>query len=115
MRTELDMYIYKWGAVSVACRLTLDQEEQLVRLLNHQKRGQFLERLKRCLAKPRHGNDLTHYHVALMEAKVGGQVLADHRAQCGDDSSVLWDAVNKVKLDLLESAQVTRTLTLTAP
>ena len=93
MREEFDTYVYKWGAVSVACRLTQKQELQLVKMLNHQKRGKFLERLKRCQAKPRHGHHLTHYHVALMPAKVGGKILQDHKLSIGPNSSLLWQSL----------------------
>ena len=49
-------------------------------MLNHEKRKKFLERLARCGAKPKHGHHITHYHVALMEARVGGKLLADFYA-----------------------------------
>ena len=77
MRKDFDAYIYKWKAVSTACRLTVEQEWRLVKLLNHQKRLRFLERLRKCASKPRHGNHLTHYHVSLMEPRIGGKELME--------------------------------------
>ena len=77
MRKEFDKYIFKWAAVSTACRLTLEQEERLVKLIGHPKRERFLDRLRKCESKPKHGHHLTRFAVSLMEAKVGGSVFSD--------------------------------------
>ena len=75
--------------VSAACRLTIEQEGQLVKMLNHEKRKKFLERLHRCDSKPKSGHHLTHYHVALLEARVGGKFLVDLMAQNGVNASAV--------------------------
>lgn len=100
MRKEFDNYATKWPSVSAACRLTIEQETQLTKMLNHEKRKKFLERLKKCEAKPKHGHHLTHYHVAIIEARVGGKALVDLQARNGDGSQL--DAM--IEADLLESA-----------
>lgn len=95
MRKDFDAYIYKWMSVSTACRLTLDQEWRLVKLLNHQKRLRFLERLRKCAAKARHGNHLTHYHVSLMEPRIGGKDLMELVRRFGDSGAMkVWDTEN---------------------
>ena len=52
IRKELDKYIYAWPHVSAVCRLTIEQETHLVKILNHQKRKKFLDRLGKCGSKP---------------------------------------------------------------
>ena len=101
MRREFDKYIYKWPSVSAACRLTIEQEWQLAKMLNHQKRKKFLERLRKCEAKPKHGHHLTHYHVAILEPKVGGKLFIDLASSVGDTP----DAIRQLQgADLLESS-----------
>eukprot|EP00966_Prymnesium_polylepis_P210597 4876425-Prymnesium_polylepis.1 len=100
MRREFDKYINKWPSVSAACRLNVEQEWQLTRMLNHQKRKKFLERLRKCETKPKRGHHLTHYHVAIIEPRVGGRLFVDLAAEVGDDPS----AIKELQGDLLESA-----------
>ena len=92
LRKDFDAYVYKWMSVSTACRLTLDQEYRLVKLLNHQKRLRFLERLRKCASKPRHGSHLTHYHVSLMDPRIGGKELFDLCRRFGATGEMkCWD------------------------
>ena len=101
MRREFDHYIYKWPSVSAACRLTIEQEWQLAKMLNHQKRKKFLERLRKCEAKPKHGHHLTHYHVALTEPRVGGKLFIDLAGTVGETP----EAIKGLRdADLLESS-----------
>ena len=76
-RKAFDQYVHKWAAVSTTCRLTLAQEERLVSLLSHPRRRRFLDRLRKCEAKPEHGHHLTRFQVSLMEAKIGGNCFAE--------------------------------------
>ena len=70
-------------------------------MLNHQKRIKFLQRLRKCESKPKHGHHLTHYHVAITEPKVGGKPFVDLAAELGEEADTLQELRGT---DLLESA-----------